>query len=1053
MTMQKSVLKYLLTAVIAVGLAVASSAYGQGLTSSSLSGVVNDNSGKPVSGATVVAFYAPTNSSKTTTTNTAGRFLIQGLRVGGPYTVSVNANGFKPASHQDISLALSQVYETDFALEAAASDVVKMDAYVTTADASNALFDASITGSGTQISQERIQSVATVARSLNEYARLDPRVVITDRTNGETSAGGQNGRYNSIQIDGVRSNDVFGLTNSGLPSQNNPISIEWIEAFSVEFSPYDGRQSGFTGASINAVTKSGTNDFHGSIYYIYTDQYMRGRNLDSASSLFNTKEPFKEKTWGAYVGGPLIKDKLFFFLGYEKFSRTELTPTQGFVPTAAAASLITATAQAYGYNPGVLTGSASQEKEDKKVIAKLDWNINSMHRLSVRFNQTDGEQPIFQDFSSTTSTSFSGHWYTNHQKYTSYVASLFSNWTPNFQTEAKFAYSDYKTQRDPATVFPQVVITGVPSVDGRTGAVFIGTERSTQINQLDVKNTNFTLNGTYLWNDHTFTVGGDFEKNKFYNAFLQDALGSYGTSSSAGGFSYAQLGGSAGFIGNPANYSFQYSPSGGSIAADWGYNNPAFFVQDSWAVTPRLTLLGALRFDYYTSDKPAYNATFSTAFGVRNDNSIDGLRAFAPRFAFNYALDSEKKTQLRGGLGVFQGRAPGVWMSNNYSANGITTAQSTQATLAAGGVTNIPFVAAQSAQYKGGTATYPINLLDNGFKLPSVLKGNIAVDQKLPWYGLIATLEFNETKTLENIWYQDLNLKPDYVLPDGRQHYTGRINSSYTNVYIAKNTKKGEARQSTIQIQKPWKNHWFASFSYTYGQSSEVSPVTSSTASSNFGGRMVLNHDDSLARSNYEVRHRFLLNLSKELQLIKNNPTTISLIYEGRSGRPYSFVFSNDANGDGANQSNDLFYVPTGPSDPKVRWANQAQSDAFFNWLSGSEELNKYRGQVVPRNSAFSKSIHQFDIRVTQQLPVWGPFKAELGLNLLNVGNLINSDWGRYSLVGFPYNYFVASGTPSTDSVTGQRYYAYAFTSKPRGQLIDNSLSRWQAQVELRLRF
>ena len=1061
--MNKTVIRNLLTGAWALLFAFATAAFGQGVTSSNISGIVSDAAGKPISGAIVTVVYAPTNSTTTTTTNTAGRYSFTGLRVGGPYVVSATANGEKSNERTDINLDLSQTFQADLSVGTEA-EIVKMEAFVTHAD-SNVLFDSFVTGSGTDLSQARIDAVPTIARALNEYAKLDPRIVITDRSNGETSALGQNGRYNSIMIDGIRSNDTFGLTSNGLPSQSNPISIDTIEAFNIETSPYDVAQSGFTGAAINAVTKSGTNEYHGMIKYLWTNQRIRAKNEDPTNINYGKREVFSENTMVATLGGPIIKDKLFFFGSYETFKRLDPVTNPGFQPTDAAVQTIVTALKAYNYDPGVLTNSGNAEKKDHKVLAKIDWNISDAQRLSVRYNKTKGTQPIFQDFSSTSAISFSNHWYTNQQIDTNYVATLFSNWTPNFKTETKVAFSTYQTDRSPnGPAFPQIVIAGVPSTAGgtATGYAFVGWENSTQLNHLLVKDNNYTFTGTYLLDNHTISFGVDYEYNHFYNAFAQGVDGTYGTSATTSlyGFNYSALSAS-GISGGTLNYTYQYSPTGGSLAADWKYTNPALFLQDQWHVNSRLTVTAGLRLDTFTSDKPGYNAALSNyawpmlgGQTVSNTNSIDGSKNLAPRVSFNLALDEDRTTQLRGGIGVFQGKGPGVWLSNNFSNNGLLIAQATKATLATNGITTITFQPDPTKQiYSPSQPTYAVNLMQNGFKLPSALKGNLSVDRKLPWMGLIATLSYDQTKNMENYYYEDINLKPIGTLPDGRTLYGGngnRVNPSFTNVFLMKDTKKGNAYNYTAELKKPYKNHWFGTVSYTYGRATDVSPITSSTAGSNFGARMATDsNSEELATSNYQVKHRFSASVSRDFNYFKGFKTTLGFYYEARSGRPYSYVFSSDINGDAANQNNDLFYVPTGPSDPKVRFTTQAQSDAFFAWLNGVSDLKKYAGSIVPRNSATSKWIHQLDFNLRQEIPIWGNVKAELFYDIYNLTNLLNSHWGRYTQIGFPYNYFVSAAT--YDPVANQ--YVYNFTGTPRGQTLDNTLSRWQMQAGVSLKF
>ncbi len=1052
-------MRHLLAGVFALCLAFATTAFGQGLTSSTISGVVTDTAGKPVTGATVTVFYAPTNTTSTTIANAAGRFNFSGLPVGGPYTITATSSGFKSKEEKDVNLDLSQVHRADFSLEGT-SEIVKMEAFVTSASA-NTLFDSLTTGSGSQIAQLQIDTTPTIARTINEFARLDPRVVITDRTNGETSAAGQNHRYNSMLIDGVKSNDVFGISSNGLPSQGNPISLDVIQAFDVEVSPYDVKQSGFTGAAINSVTKSGTNEFHGSVKYLWTNQNARAKNEDVTSVLYGKREVFSEKTTSATFGGPILKDKLFFFLGYEKFKNVQPPPSAGFVPSDAAIALIQSTFKSYGYDVGQFQAAGSLQKYDTKYFAKLDWNINSQHRLSYRYNKTDGQAPIFQDFSGSNSTSFSNHWYTNHQLFESHLVSLFSTWSPDFSTEVRASYGQYKTDRLLAGPdFPQVVMIGVPSsvTGASTGAVFVGTENSSANNHLKVDDYNLTINNTYLWGDHTLEFGLDLERSNFFDIFLQSLDGAYGTATgtTTAGYQYSQLAGAGGITGQPISYFYQFNPTGGTINQAYTINNfdrKALYLQDRWRFSPSLTFTAALRADRYSTPKPGYNAAASTAFGIDNSNSLDGLTSVSPRVGFNWAVDAEKKTQVRGGVGVFLGQGPGVWIANNYFNNGLSSISVSKPILASQGITNIPFQPDPTKQLRGTIPTFTINAMDSNFKLPTSLKSNIAIDRKLPWLGMTFTIEFNDTKVLESTWYQDLNLKVIGTTPDGRTLYGGagnRVNAGYGTVFVMKNTKNGDARQTTLKLNKPWRDHWFGSVSYTYGTSTDVSPITSSTAGSNFGGRIQYNNDESAGRSNYEVRHRAFASVGRDWNLLKGYRTITSFQFEARSGRPYSYVyFSSDVNGDAANQNNDLFYVPTGPNDPKVRWASQTASDNFFAWLAGNGDLAKYAGKVVPRNSSNSKFIHLLDFHLSQEIPIWRNVKGELFYDIINLGNLLNSHWGRISQVGFPYNYTVASAT--VDTVANQ--YVYNFTGTPSGQRMQADTSRWQMQGGVQIKF
>jgi hypothetical protein len=1018
---------------------VCTSVRSQNETSSALVGEVFNVAGEPFAGASVSLSHVPTGATQQALTNGAGRFAFSGLPPGGPYQLHVSAFGHEQQSRAGLHLDLGENRAPETRLQRSATrdgSVHELEKLVVTSTrASNSA------GAGTHLSRDAIDDAPSIDRSLNEYARHDPNVALIDAERGELTGAGQNTRFNSTQIDGVRLNDMFGITPNGIPSQGNPFSMETVEAISIDVSPYDVSRTGFTGASVNAVTRSGTNQFRGSLYYSYRNQNFRARH-----PVTGERDPFTDQTAGLTFGGPLWRNRLFFFAGYEYSERTEPAPAAGFDPAPAALAQLIAVAQNYGYTPGSLVNPGEQRKEDRKYLARLDWHISPEHRLSARYSHTRGQTPNFADYSTSGRVSLSDHWFLSEQSLHAHSLQLFSRWHDDFQSEVKVARHSYTSGRSPKSRFPQVRINGVPSADGSdTGSVIIGTEELSQINALSVENFQSSALGTWLFDRHRVTLGVEAERSDFENTFLQNAFGNYSFSSIA---NFA--------AGNPSAFTYQYLLPGRTPTIAWGYTTNSVFIQDRWEPFTRFSVNLGLRLDRLsTNQKPEYNALFEQTFQRRNDRTFDGATTLAPRIGVVWKLDDAARFTVRTGAGVFQGRAPGVWLSNPYSNDGASSLTNTSIT---GGFSPDP-----ANQSKGNPASrrQRVDLLDEDFQMPTVARANIALDHRLSWLGLITSAEVVHTETLQGLTYQNLNLRRTGTGPDGRAIYGTRTasftlspNSSYqhaaySDVYLLTNTSDGNATQFTVRIRRPLLKHWGAAFSYTRGRAREVSPMTSSTAGTNFSTRASLDpNDEELGTASTEVRDRFLASGTLRFSLIPNFDTKLTLAYEGRSGRPYSFIFGSDLNGDSADYSNDLFYVPASRSDPRVRWSDPTQADAFFAYLETHPNLARFAGRVVPRNSERSPFVHQFDLKLTQQISVWRDLKAEFFADIINIGNLLNPRWGRIEQVSFPYGLTVANA--SYDPAANQ--YVYRYTSA-RTTTLQPGPSRWQIQGGVRLRF
>lgn len=1010
--------------------------HGQQETAAALAGMVVDRGKNPVEAAQVEVDFLPTGGHQTTRTNGKGLFSLGGLPVGGPYVVTIAAKGFESQRMEDVSLGLGEARWLDITLGAAqgTEPTIRLEKVEVVAAR-----ETLVAGPRTTLSRDEIERQPTIDGSLNEFAARDPRLVYLDPERGELEAVGQNSRYNSISVDGIRINDQFGVGSTGFPSQGNPLSLETVEAISVEVSPYDVYRGGFTGASINVVTKGGTNRFRGSVYYSYRDQNWRAKH-----PVTGERDPFSDETYGITFGGPLWRDHLFLFSSYEHSQRIEPAPSAGFEPSADALQRIATISAGYGYNPGAMTNPGQQNKQDNKYLGKIDWQISPRQRLSLRYSETHGNQPVFTNYSTAGRVSLSGHWYDSTQDLTAWSAQLFSQWTPALYSEMKVASHRHESTRTPRTRFPQVRIENVPGASGDTGAVYLGGEYSSQVNALSVATDQAGALTTWLLGRHRVLFGAEIESTEFDNTFLQNAWGSY---------IFASV--DAYETGKPRSFTYQYMLDGRSPTVSWGYKMGSAFIQDSWVINRHLTMTGGVRFDYpWANAKPHRNYLVEETFGRRNDRTFDGAYVLGPRGSFALKFGKKDRTEIHGGAGVFQGRSPGVWLSNAYSNDGQFSAVNT---------TINGFSPDPDNQPKGNPAAarQRVDLVDKDFHMPSVARASLGVDQKLPWQNLVLGFDVVQSWTLQGLAYKNLNLRQTGTGPDGRAIYGDRTktyglvsnsqfaSTSFTDVYLLKNTGKGQATHATISLHRPLRHHWGASLSYTRGASSDVSPVTSSTAATNYSTRASLDpNDERLGTSNYEIRDRVLASLTVKFALVKKFDTKITLYYEGRSGRPYSFITSNDVNGDASEYDNDLLYVPSGRDDPKVRWASASQADAFFAYVDRNPALKRFAGRVAARNSERSYYQHRYDLKFAQEIPLHGRLKSELFFDILNLANLLDDDWGRVYAANFPYGLAVVDA--KYDPVANQ--YVYRFTGA-KEQTLQASLSRWQLQGGVRVKF
>jgi hypothetical protein len=1066
------------------------------LISSGLTGKVVNADGTGVAGATVTAVHTPTNATFTAVTAGSGRFNFRGLPVGGPYTLSAKAEGLVSESITGIATELGNDVEVNIVVK---SEILELEKVVISG-AANAL-DASAIGSGMVLNSERLAAKPTSERSFADLISATPQVSLqalssaNDREEAHIVAVGQNNRYNSIMIDGARTNDVFGLNGTGIAAFFNPLSVDTIEQLSVQVSPYEVTMGGFTGATINAVTKSGTNEFHGSAYYYFRGDHLAGFQLQGENVqdavLRNTKvvPKLERTTWGATLGGPIWKDHIFFFLNYENYESISNGRQLTFAPAAGVEDQILARLKQYSSAipwGDKVTGATSNRQTDEKILAKVDWQINAQHRLSARYSKTDGRVPQFGNLgggvtingvtSGQVGTSPTGHFYDQTRVGESYSGQLFSQWTPDFKTEIKYTHTTDDQLTPTYSTAPLIVINGVSGTDLRNGSAITngtyvaGTEQFRHGNVINVVNQQVTAKGDYFWKDFVFTAGIEYETSDFLNLFRS---GSYGLVAFRTLNDF--LNDTNGVISR--NY---YDPNARPVADISDFTQTDIYAQAKWDVTPRFDVLFGLRADVTSSDlRPALNQNFLTKTGFRNDGSPGGVTTVSPRIGVNYALDDERKTQIRGGLGHFLGRSPWVFFSNSFGNTGVGTfsrASTDSANPLSGSLANYLSTQFDPNDPIGFGADNPtlrreVDFNDDGVKLPSVWRGNIAVDRKVPFLDSTVTVEFVYSKVDEELRTTNENLKPTTVGADGRQRFAGNptnqanaLYPEYTNMYRVSNVSEGESKYLTILWERPLKNKWAFNLAYTRGRATAAQSNSQTTAGGQWFRNVVFNQNTvEVGTADYEIKDRVQLGLTRQFEFIKKFKTTTSLYYEGRSGNPVSWVFGGDLNNDGTS-FNDAAVIPTGLDDPRFDFSGMttAQQTAFFDFIKKSG-LSKYAGAAwVPKNSFREPWTNRLDINLKQDIPIHGSAKLQLFFDFINFG---------YFLSKSTFGYTEVAPNQSNDAyrmltlTSGSGYNAAGqirplFTGSgpnstyvPPPYNIDNQQSRWRVQVGAKLLF
>jgi hypothetical protein len=1021
-------------------LALPSLVSAQSVTTGAVSGVVEDESGGVLPGATVVAVHGPTGTQQSGVTAADGSFTLLNLRAGGPYSVTVTLAGFREQKQDNVNVPLGGTTQLGFRLPLeSVSETIEV--------VSSSIITPTSTGPASNVSEEAIENLPTIGRGLDDFTRLNPyfaSTAIGGTNSNAVSVAGRNNRYNNIQIDGAVNNDLFGIAASGAPggqADTQPISLDAIQELQLVVAPYDVRQGGFSGGGINAVTKSGTNQFAGTAYWFMRDQGLVGDGPTGRA--FGT---FNDDTYGASLGGPVVKDKVFFFINAD-LQRRE-TPNgfaigggtgQDFGHAAEAQRFESILATSYGYDPGPANDEFIRNSDNDKIFARVDVNLTSNHRLTLRHNYVDGVNDLYGTSNSPTIFNYPDHVYQFDSQTNSTVAQLNSTWGSSVN-ELRLTYQRIREARGFPQAFPQV---RVDLADG--SQLLAGTEQFSTANELDQDIFELTNDFTMTRGNHTITIGTHNEFFKFRNLFIRDNFGTY---------RFSSLDNFAAGLAQQYDYSFS-ATADPQQAARFKVNQLGLYVGDVWRVNPTLTLTLGVRLDKpFFPDEPTANPVSVQNFGFATDVAPNPTM-FSPRAGFNWDLKGDSKRQLRGGAGIFSGRTPYVWLSNQYGNTGI---EFTRVGAGFSPVNRIPFVADPLNQPRtvtgaaAGTFTNEIDLVDPDYKYPEVLRGNIGYDHDLGVWGLIGTVELFGATTLKDIAYNNLNRIPGpTTFFDGRPIFVRKV-PTLSDAVLLTNTDQGSQWSVSGKLERPFRDGLFASVSYLYGRSKSINDGTSSQALSNW--RFVYVPGDinnpPLAYSNFDVGSRLNIAVSYELKVLSQLRPVVSLFYNGQSGRPYSVLFNTDVNADGT-VGNDLLFVPASVNDVVVRGGTPEQLEAF---IAGDEGLSANRGRIVPRNASRAPWTNQMDFRLALQIPFnSGKRSVELTADVLNVLNLFNSDWGTFEFT--PNQNIAPIRYAGIDAASGRPIYDIATLAAPTFTkfTLDDLRSRWQAMFGVRVRF
>jgi hypothetical protein len=1079
----------------------------QGITTGAIAGRVTDDAGQPLSSVQIVVRNRSTGFTVGAQTREDGRYRIQNLEVGGPYSVTARRIGLQPQTLDNQEVPFSQTLVLDFHL----SNQVATLAAVEVTGVNAGEFSPTHTGTRTTISDSVLLRVPTTSRNVTDFVKIAPQVSMT--AGGAGSAGGMSNRMNNVQIDGASERDVFGLGNTGTPGSEvnaKPLSIEAVKELQVLLAPFDVRQGNFGGFLLNAITKTGTNQLHGSAFHAFRNQAY---GADTAAV---RGQPFNRSQTGFSLGGPIIKDKLHFFTANEW--TTENTPVTGPYadqPAGAVQKFALSddqTKNLFGSDTlkrfmDIMKTLGSKDLGTANgvnipnpltnLFGRLDYQVNDVHRAVLRFNYSDGERLRQQNARTVTGVVFSDNYHNFRTVKVAPVLQFFSNFSSGASNELFVGFNKWFNRRDPLSAFPQIRVSNVTGVNGNT-SILAGADQFSQGNQLDTRTWEVTENFTFRpMGNHTITVGTRNEYVWLRNLFTQSSLGVW---------SFRNLDSLAAGNANSFRKAIVLSDGGNTYYS--GLQN-AFYAQDQWAVTPRLAVTAGMRFDLSTSlyDIP-YNAAIDSAYGRKTSDIPKHSLQYSPRLGFNWDVTGDRRNQLRGGVGLFVGTPPYIWLENAYvnSGNIITflNCNTNGSNAPAPAFVVDPTPIATCANGQGTKPIGDVNLLAKDLKFPQPFRASLGFDRQLPW-NLIGTVEGLYSRTLNQLMFVNLNVgAPTGVSSTGRTVYANVGNPANGQVTLIpppgvtanggtarfstavdlQNQSKDFAYNLTFQLRKQYADNWEGLVAYTYSRARDVQSFTSSTALSNAQFGRTLSGPQDLRNTGvslFDQPHKLNATLTRTFNWWQNLGTDVTLVYTGVSGAPHDYVYgssggsSSDMNGDGYN-TNDLFYVPKNALDPnEIQFKQlgartpQTQAQDLENFINASPCLRSQRGRIMDRNSCRNPFTHLVDFSLRQKLPSVRAERIALQFDIFNFGNLLNKNWGKIPFTPFSSNSnvplvthvgwagtgCVTTTTPATCDIKTATPVVQ-FTPPAGGEYVVSSTSAtnfWRSQIGLRIDF
>ncbi|MDJ0920172.1 MAG: TonB-dependent receptor [Henriciella sp.] len=1066
------------------------------VTTSTIRGAVTTQAGEPVAGATAIITHTPSGTVSTAFTNESGVFSARNLRVGGPYTVEISGGEFTPVEISDIYVALDETFPLNITVQGART----LETVVVTASQTQVGFLND--GLSTSLGLEALNEVTSIDRDITDAAQLDPFASVNVQSGGakELTIAGANNRFNSLTIDGVPLNDRFGLNANGYPTQRSPISYDAIESLSIQTAPFDVEFNGFTGGTINAVTKSGTNEFHGSIAYYMTDDSLIGdKNQDDDFDF-----TFEEETIVATLGGPIIKDKLFFFVAYDKYE--EVAPLQDGPAGSGALDTVDSisfdqvdevgqiVSDTWGFDIG---GFDKAPAEDEKILANIDWNINNNHRAKFTYILTEGntirEQNGNNFLTSGDRLGTSSAWYDRSEKVESFIGHVFSDWTPNFSTQLKISSTTQATGQNSlnGAEFPSfgirlndednfynVAEDFEVDPNGDDAYLVTGPDRFRHGNELDQEFLQIKAAAEYVVGDHVLKFGFEREEVDVDNLFAQNSEGSYAFDpvfDDTGALVTTGLEGLESATATGLLYNNAVTNDENDLRAIWGYNFNSLYFQDTWAFSPTIEVQAGLRYDWYESEgEIRENENFRERYGYTNTADIDGLDVILPRLSIKWTPTDD--LTFRGGIGRFSGGSPGVWISNSYSNDGVISDSSnafgsvavpTEPDPATGQYIPADVLDALATEEPDGS----VNALGQDFDIPTTwkLSAGVAYNTDVPYLGedWLFSADFLYNK-LENAsyWYNQNCEDPVAIAPDGRGVYDC---GGAPEALIVDSVDKGHSMLFAVSASKDWETivgDFDLFTSYTYADVEDIGYGTSSTATSNYSDSARYDlQQPRTGTSNFQTEHLFKLRANWEKKFFGDYATKASIFAERRSGQPYSYTFSENnacvfdvgggrcARESRVDDAGHLLYVPSGPNDPLFSptsfGGDLDAQQAFFDYINNSE-LSQYAGGIAERNGDNSRWSTIVDLRLQQEFPgILEDHRTFFFLDIENLGNLLNDEWGRIERTEYEYERDVVSAR----IVDGQ--YEYFNLQDP--DRIENlevlEQSVWQIQLGVKYQF